>query len=168
MSDQVNITYTSATVSARDSNGPISGTSLFREVPYRFSRCLDSPPNGVDAHEWFDLEPIDPTTGLDILAIGRFREDDAVSWNSFGSPSLNSQSNNRQLFIEFLNRLVAETATRAHYDAFCVAHYIDDELELVRRDCVRLFLDRESMYPLSDHERGTLKRLTDTLLKNGG
>ena len=103
MSDQVNITYTSATVSARDSNGPISGTSLFREVPYRFSRCLDSPPNGVDAHEWFDLEPIDPTTGLDILAIGRFREDDAVSWNSFGSPSLNSQSNNRQLFIEFLN-----------------------------------------------------------------
>ena len=168
MTDKVTFTYTPATISARDSNGPISGTALFRDVPYRFFRCLDSPPSGVGSHEWFVLEPVDPNTGLEMMAVGRFRADDAVWWNSFGSPTLNNQSDNRQMFIEFLNRLVAETATRAHYDAFCIAHYADNELEHVRRECVRLFLDRESIYPLDNHERGTLKRLTDTLSKNVG
>ncbi len=86
-----------------------------------------------------------------------------------GSPALTDTADLRSQFRVFINRLIDETATYAHWDAFCVAHYRDQELEEVRRDCVRLFLNRETLSALTPTETDTLMSLADRLtLESGG
>ena len=146
-----------------DDDGPVRGETLFGDVPYAFQRRPHDDPTADKWGTWFDLTPIDANAGLPIRAIGYFRRPDSVRWTSFGSPQIKHGPELRGQFCEFLGRLLNETATYAHWDAFAVAHYADAVLEQVRIDCVRLFLKRDGIRKLTNSERGKLQSMIDRL-----
>jgi hypothetical protein len=123
--------------------GPRAGIAAFAGIPYAFTPSTYEPgwkPRGLLC----DLRPVDPNTGLPMLADGVFRPRRAgdgfeVHWTSFGSPGLATDPALRSPFAEFLERLASGTATLAHWDAFIVAHYPDERVEDIRRGVVRLF-----------------------------
>src|SRR5258708_6894475 len=80
------------------SDGPESGVALFCGVPYAFRRIVSVVESSQEP--CFELQPVDPATGLVMHALGTFRghtapELDAspppsakleVRWTSLGSP----------------------------------------------------------------------------------
>lgn len=168
MTDLDELAFTTATIRDTDSVGPLDGDTVFRGVDYRFTRRAAEDPTRNDWGLWYDLDPIVPSTGFPMRAIGLFRADDSVRWTSFGCRAFTADADHRTMFKDFLRRLRNETATSAHWDALCLAHYPDDVLEEVRRDCVRLFLTRDSLLSLTAAERAKLDSLIATLTENGG
>lgn len=51
----------------------------------------------------------------------------------------------RELMVAFLERFVNGEVDLARWDALVVNHYVDEVLERVRRECVRLRMGNESM-----------------------
>jgi len=159
------LTYGPASNVVTDDDGPLSGDTVFCDVPYTFRRKPDEDPNANTWGVWFDLTPVDANSGLPMRAMGHFRGTTSVRWTSFGSPTLMNGPNVREQYTGFLERLANETATYALWNAFNVAHYSDDCLERVRVECVRLFYARDSLSPLTSDERDTLRGLIARLRK---
>lgn len=122
-----------------------TGVADFRGERYAFRQNTTSRLRHFAKGVLCDLDPLDSTRGLQMIADGTFRQKGSavggveVFWNSFGSPGLSSDRAIRTRFAEFLEGLATGAATRAHWDAFVVEHYRDDTVEEIRRDCVRLF-----------------------------
>ena len=163
MTDIEELSFRPASNVITDDEGPLRGETLFCDVPYLFERRPHDDANANEWGTWFDLTPIDLDAGLPIRAIGYFRRPDSVRWTSFGSPAVKNGPELRDQFCGFLRRLLNETATFAHWNAFVVAHYSDDVLEQVRIECVRLFLERDGIRDLSNSERGKLDSMIERL-----
>lgn len=162
------LSYQPAITVVRDDDGPVSGQTTFCGVEYSFSRRPDDYPGANEWGDWYDLIPIDAGTGLPMRAMGHFRSPDSVRWTSMGSPALTNTVEVRLQFRGFITRLIDETATNAHWDSFCVAHYRDDVVEEVRRECVRLFLNRETLSGLGLSDIEKLKSLANRLTVESG
>lgn len=161
------LSYQPATNVVCDDDGPLSGQTMFCGVSYTFLRRQDDHPNANNWGDWYDLYPVVLGSGLPMRAMAHFRSADSVRWTSMGSPILKDTTDLRSIFCEFISRLIAGTATYAHWDAFCVAHYRDPILEQVRRDCVRLFMKRDTLSALTPTEVDTFMSLLKRL-KEGG
>ncbi|WP_404304965.1 hypothetical protein [Neorhodopirellula lusitana] len=168
MTNTPDIPFDSATVLELDAIGPLAGTTTFAGVNYVFTRRESESETENEWGTWFDLWPVDPDTGFTFRAIGNFRDNFNVRWTAFGCPDFTSTTDYTALFTDFLHRLNAGTATYAHWQALCVAHYRDDKLERVRRDCVRHFLHHETLDSLTDVDRDMIKRLIADLTQDGG
>ncbi len=51
----------------------------------------------------------------------------------------------RELFAAFLERLATGEADREQWERLVVNHYLDETLERIRRDCVRIRIGNEAM-----------------------
>ena len=151
---------------ACDEDGPISGETTVCSVPYTFARRPDDFPGANEWGVWYDLFPIDLNSGLMMRAMGKFRTQNSVSWTLMGSPILFDTTDIRSHFRTFINRLIDETATDAHWASFCVNHYNDPIVEDVRRRCVGLFCNRGSLRTLNDKEVAELQSLLTALSPN--
>ncbi|HEU4560639.1 MAG TPA: hypothetical protein VFS20_22495 [Longimicrobium sp.] len=120
-------------------DGPLGGVTEFGSVSYRFSRNHTSPLLQHLRGKLFDLVPEDESQGLPVLAEGKFREASdsesglVVFWNYMGCPLLDADPAIHVQFADFLERLAAGTATRAHLPSFFIQHYADQVVEETRR-----------------------------------
>ncbi len=55
------------------------------------------------------------------------------------------RTDHRNLFADFLERLAASETAGDDWSTHCVAHYADDKLEAIRRDVVRLSIERNPL-----------------------
>ncbi len=69
----------------------------------------------------------------------------------------------RLAFVRFLDRLALGRASREEWQAFVVAHYSDEELEDVRRRCVRLAINSPTWGEWSAPERDGFRSLAAEL-----
>ncbi|HEY2515903.1 MAG TPA: hypothetical protein VGI39_33765 [Polyangiaceae bacterium] len=61
---------------------------------------------------------------------------------------------NRELVAVFLERFAHGEADREQWERLVVNHYLDQTLERVRRDCVRMRMRNEAMrWSLEEHDR---------------
>jgi hypothetical protein len=51
----------------------------------------------------------------------------------------------RKLFVAFLERYLNSEAKREDWETLVVNHYVDNTLERVRRECVRIRMHNEAM-----------------------
>jgi hypothetical protein len=145
-------------------DSPRAGIALFCGVSYRFRPAMvpaSVPLRGV----WCDLLPVDSAQGLPVVADGEFRprrSEDAngrefeVRWTSIGSPGLSTHPKIRELLADFFRRLVAGTATGAHWDVFIVEHYLDPVAEEGRSACAAMLGGRGVDGILEEVERDRL------------
>jgi hypothetical protein len=66
----------------------------------------------------------------------------------------NVDAEHRELFAAFLERFANGEVDREQWERWVVNHYVDETLERVRRDCVRIRMRNEAMqWSPEEHER---------------
>lgn len=156
---------------------PKAGVAEFRGVPYSFQRLPDEEQTGYPGDIRFELQALDSSMGLKMLAIGEFQEVGfsesttrsgtgvkyLVRWTSLGSPELIGETdpvfNLRYRFCDFLRLLIDGTATRALWDAYMYTQYPDDLIEEVRISCLQLLGNNGANEKLTTPERRYLLTL---------
>jgi hypothetical protein len=73
------------------------------------------------------------------------------------------RSNHRIAFADFLRRVAAGKVKATEWDRFVVQHYVDEELEEIRRNLVRLSIDRHGGKEWSESEVAAMQHWSRTL-----
>ncbi len=72
------------------------------------------------------------------------------------SAPANVDSEHREHFAAFLERFANGEVDREHWERLVVNHYVDETLERIRRDCVRIRMRNEAMQ-WSPEEHGRIQ-----------
>ena len=67
----------------------------------------------------------------------------------------------RNTFADFLEKIITTGNIPAEWEDFIVTHYVDDVLERIRIECVRLSIANETSFPSNEDKRRLRQMVSD-------